>query len=311
MDIIVYFCNEIFKKSKMKKLITLILVLSAWSSFAQLTLVKETDKGFAPFLLSNGKWMLYDDVEKGNYDARKLQSITFYNPDYSVYKVLNIPQKFPFDTTGYKNSIELYDIEQSNGVDNDYYFTDNFFNLDSKIEVIIKYSSQMPNSNNQKESLLIINEDGDLIQKFDNLNGGIWINYWKYFVVAFESNVEGLESQKIYSVPGNLPCPFTCGQKAASIAPITQPNEFKEIQVNGFPNPSSDKVTLAYALPEGVAFGTLRLYTQTGELVKEFKVSSQVDHLELPVSEYTPGTYYYELQAGGSTSGGKKMVVIH
>ncbi|MBP6755991.1 MAG: T9SS type A sorting domain-containing protein [Bacteroidia bacterium] len=295
----------------MKKLITLILVLSAWSSFAQLTLVKETDKGFAPFLLSNGKWMLYDDVEKGNYDARKLQSITFYNPDYSVYKVLNIPQKFPFDTTGYKNSIELYDIEQSNGVDNDYYFTDNFFNLDSKIEVIIKYSSQMPNSNNQKESLLIINEDGDLIQKFDNLNGGIWINYWKYFVVAFESNVEGLESQKIYSVPGNLPCPFTCGQKAASIAPITQPNEFKEIQVNGFPNPSSDKVTLAYALPEGVAFGTLRLYTQTGELVKEFKVSSQVDHLELPVSEYTPGTYYYELQAGGSTSGGKKMVVIH
>ena len=295
----------------MKKLITLILVLSAWNSFAQLTLVKETDKGFEPFLLSNGKWMLYDDVKKGNYDVRKLQSITFYNPDYSVYKVLNIPQKFPFDTTGHQNTIDLYDIEQSNGVDNDYYFTDNFFNLDSKIEVIIKYSSQMPNSNNEKESLLIINEDGDVIKQFNNLNGGIWINYWKYFVVAFESNVEGLESQKIYSVPGNLPCPSSCSQKAASIAPITQPNEFKEIQVNGFPNPSSDKVTLAYALPEGVAFGTLRLYTQTGELVKEFKVSSQIDHLELPVSEYTPGTYYYELQAGGSTSGGKKMVVIH
>jgi hypothetical protein len=33
--------------------------------------------------------------------------------------------------------------------------------------------------------------------------------------------------------------------------------------------------------------------------------------LELPVSEYTPGTYYYELQAGENTSGGKKMVVIH
>jgi hypothetical protein len=46
-------------------------------------------------------------------------------------------------------------------------------------------------------------------------------------------------------------------------------------------------------------------------LVKEFKVSSQVDHLELPVSDYTPGTYYYELQAGGNTSGGKKIVVIH
>ena len=79
----------------------------------------------------------------------------------------------------------------------------------------------------------------------------------------------------------------------------------------GFPNPSSEKVTLAYSLPEGTQFGTLRLYTQTGELVKEFKVSNQVDHLELPVSEYNSGTYFYELQAGGSSSGGKKMVVIH
>ena len=103
-------------------------------------------------------------------------------------------------------------------------------------------------------------------------------------------------------------CASSCYQKAASIAPITPSNEFKEIQVNGFPNPSSDKVTLAYALPEGVAFETLRLYTQTGELVKEFKVSYHVDHLELPVSEYTSGTYYYDLQEGGNTSGARRWL---
>ena len=296
----------------MKKLFTLMLLFCSLQSFAQLTLVKETDKEFQPFLLSNGKWMLYDDVRKGNYDERKLQSISFYNPDYSVHKVLNIPQKFPFDTTGYKNTIELYDIEQYNGVDNDYYFTDNFFNLDSKIEVIIKYSSRIPNGNIAKESILILNEDGDLIKQFDNPKAYVYIYYWKYFVVDFSDGIESTpDPQKIYSVPGNLPCPSSCSQKAAGIAPITQPNEFKEIQVTGFPNPSSEKVTLAYSLPEGTPFGTLRLYTQTGELVKEFKVSNQVDHLELPVSEYNSGTYFYELQAGGISSGGKKMVVIH
>jgi hypothetical protein len=259
--------------------------------------------------------MLYDDVRKGtNYDESKLQSITFYNTDYSVYKVLNIPQKFPFDTIGYKNTIELIDIEQINGVDNQYYFTDNFFNLDNKVEFIFQYRSYKTENNKyvSKSSIVIINEDGEIIKQFDNPKGSIDMYYWKYFVVEFWDGNESMPNpQKIYSVPGNLPCPSSCSQKAVSIAPITQPNEFKEIQVTGFPNPSSEKVTLAYTLPEGMPFGTLRLYTQTGELVKEFKVSNQVDHLELPVSEYNSGTYFYELQAGGSSSGGKKMVVIH
>ena len=161
---------------------------------------------------------------------------------------------------------------------------------------------------NQIHVLLgIINEDGKELQRITNLNTkneGFEFIFSKYLYVVNEKT-------QIYSVPGNLPCPSSCSQKAAGIAPISQPNEFKKIQVNGFPNPSSDNVTLEYSLPEGTPFGTLRLYSQTGVLVKEFKVSSQVDHLELPVSDYTPGTYYYELQAGGSSSGGKKMVVIH
>jgi hypothetical protein len=254
---------------------------------------------------------MYDNNNQGNYDERKLQSVTFYNTDYSVYKVLNISQRFPFDTVGFKNRIEILEIEQANGIDNDYPFTDNFFNLDSKIELVVYYESiKKDNSQIQKSSILIINEDGTIIKQFDNTDGDLYINYWKYFDVIYKYN-SGSRLTKSYSVPGALPCPFTCSQKSAAIAPISPANEFKEIQVNGFPNPSSDKVTLAYTLPEGVSFGTLRLYTQTGELVKEFKVSSQVDHLELPVSDYTPGTYYYELQAGGNTSGGKKMVVIH
>jgi hypothetical protein len=236
----------------------------------------------------------------------------------SVYKIVDIQQVFPYDTTGFPdNHLSLNNVEVlSDGQDGtEYTFTDGFFNTDSKIEFTIQYRShKYENSTNyERETRYILNEDGTEIQKFENKNGQVGFKFWKYLNITFYNSAENYKifNTKIYSVPGNLPCPSSCSQKAASIAPITQPNEYKGIQVTGFPNPSTDKVTLAYSLPEGTTFGTLRLYTQTGELVKEFKVSSQVDHLELPVSEYASGTYYYELQAGESSSGGKKMVVIH
>jgi hypothetical protein len=293
----------------MKKLLTLILVLSAWNSFSQLTLVKETDKDVEPFILANSDWMLYDEVNVNN----KLKSITLFKNDLSVYKTINIPKSFPHDTLDCDiNEIYLSTLEiEGDNSGKDFKFTDKFFNSDTKIEFIIQYRSRK-SGQYSKETKILFDEDGKEIIRFSSTsNGYIKIYYWKFLNVKFGNYNENSGITKSFSVPGNLPCSSSCAQKSAAIAPISPANEFKEIQVNGFPNPSSDKVTLAYALPEGVSFGTLRLYTQTGELVKEFKVSSQVDHLELPVSDYTPGTYYYELQAGGNTSGGKKMVVIH
>ncbi len=294
----------------MKKLFTLLLLCSSLQAFGQLTLVRKTDFNLWPIQLSSGKWIFFDKSNKNN----KLQSITVYNDDYSLYKVVNINQAFPYDTTGFLyNRITMNDLTRADGTDNEFELTDKFFNTDNKIEFIINYESSNSITGKKKCTSIIIDEDGKEIFSILNENGN-WISfyYWKYLsIVIGNEEANSVNKTNIYSVPGNLPCPFTCSQKSATIAPISPANEFKEIQVNGFPNPSSDKVTLAYALPEGVSFGTLKLYTQTGELVKEFKVSSQMDHLELPVSDYTPGTYYYELQAGGNTSGGKKMVVIH
>ena len=295
----------------MKKLFTLFLLCSSLQAFGQLSLFKEIDDELYSFQLSSGEWMF----STLNREKNKLKSITLLKGDLSVYKIINIDQKFPFDTTGYSsNQIGIDDIELSNGISIEFYFSDHFINGDDKIEFIVSYrsSSNINNSISGQKVLIVMNEDGKEIQRFtNNLGEEISLDFSKYLFVGFYDSKKYTESFKLFSVPGSLPCLFTCSQKAAAITPISPANEFKEIQVNGFPNPSSDKVTLAYTLPEGVSFGTLKLYTQTGELVKEFKVSSQMDHLELPVSDYTPGTYYYELQAGGNTSGGKKMVVIH
>ncbi len=294
----------------MKKLVALLLLCSSMQVFGQLTFVTEKEsQGFKSFFLSDGSYKLYSTNYDNSSLQSKIQSINIFNNDLTLSKTINISQTFPYDTLGhFEKYISYKSIKDFWSAS--HYFTDKLFNLDDKLELMISYSSKKITNGVTKyfSVTVIINEDGKEIQKFSNLDSdseGIKINLYNKLFVEINNKA------KIYSVPGNLPCPSSCSQKSAAIAPISPANEFKEIQVNGFPNPSSDKVTLAYALPEGVSFGTLRLYTQTGELVKEFKVSSQVDHLELPVSDYTPGTYYYELQAGGNTSGGKKMVVIH
>jgi hypothetical protein len=290
----------------MKKLITLILVFSAWNSFAQLTFVKSSDKSLTPFQLTNGKWMLFSTEIKKN----KLNNITLYNKDYSVFKIIPVSQVFPYDTNSYSyNGIYINSIKKTDG-STSLTFTDKFINNDDKLEFILTYysSSQYYLA---KSIAFILNEDGEVIQKFINPSGDLNFKFWDYLNVNFEDFSEKTISTDIYSIPGNLPCPFACNQKPASISPIDPSNAVNKLSIEGFPNPTSEKITLAYTLPKGSSYGTIRLYSQTGTLVKEFKVTDQFDHLELPVADYAAGTYFYELQVDGNSSGGKKMLVVH
>lgn len=289
----------------MKKLITLILVLSTWNSFAQLTLVRETDKEIISFQLQNGKIKYFSTSSVRN----KLKSIEVYNDDLSLFKSISISSSFPHDTLNYnQNSIEIKSFGTLNYSTK---ITDNFFNSDNKIEFIVSYKSYMAD-NNAKETCLILNEDGLEIFRFYNPIGEISLKYLDKFQVDYNNRKSwGHTSTKLYSVPGNLPCPTSCNQKPASISPIDPSNAVNKLSIEGFPNPTSEKITLAYTLPKGSSYGTIRLYSQTGTLVKEFKVSDQFDHLELPVADYAAGTYFYELQVDGNSSGGKKMLVVH
>jgi hypothetical protein len=292
----------------MKKLITLILVLSAWNSFAQLTLVKEIEVNKAnPILLSNGNIKFY--TSNKNFNGSKILSLDLFNDDLSFYKKIEISQTFPFDTTGLEEVwLSLKSIDDISG--NNYYFTDNFFNLDNKLEFILSYfgSKTVNGARKYYQVVIIANEEGKEIHRFTNLNTvyeGLGMRFSKYLSVTFNNKTQ------LYSVPGNFPCPSSCNQKPASISPIDPSNAVNKLSIEGFPNPTSEKITLAYTLPKGSSYGTIRLYSQTGTLVKEFKVTDQFDHLELPVADYAAGTYFYELQVDGNSSGGKKMLVVH
>jgi hypothetical protein len=289
----------------MKKLITLILVLSAWNTFAQLELVKESNGDIfsnkAPFILSSGEKMFYSNNGDG--------SISLFKRDFSLYKTVKLPELFPEIVTDsmiikfYGNLDPLYDINSAGSM---IYFTNHFFNNDDKIEFIVR------KSNMEQTIIVLLNEDGTEIQRFTS-NYALQLYYFDNLYVI-EKNFKVypyIFKTKIYSIPGNLPCTSSCNQKPASISPIDPSKAVNKLSIEGFPNPTSEKITLAYTLPKGSSYGTIRLYSQTGTLVKEFKVSDQFDHLELPVADFAAGTYFYELQVDGNSSGGKKMLVVH
>jgi sugar lactone lactonase YvrE len=90
------------------------------------------------------------------------------------------------------------------------------------------------------------------------------------------------------------------------ISEFTNKNE----QINMYPNPAKNETTVAYDLPQGVTTADLVFYNITGQEVKRFKVSNAFKDILISTADLEAGTYYYQLQAAGANSAGKKMIII-
>jgi hypothetical protein len=108
----------------------------------------------------------------------------------------------------------------------------------------------------------------------------------------------------VYSLPGTL----TVGIQEANnnlIAMQTQSSVS-----NAYPNPTNNTTQIDYSLPLGINEGEIVFYDLQGTEVKRFKVDRTFSTLLVSTKELAAGTYYYQLQTTGDSSGGKKMVVI-
>jgi hypothetical protein len=79
---------------------------------------------------------------------------------------------------------------------------------------------------------------------------------------------------------------------------------------NAYPNPNNGSTQIDYSLPPGLNEGEIVFYDLQGTEVKRFKVDRTFTTLLVSTKELAAGTYYYQLQTTGDSSGGKKMVVI-
>ena len=210
-----------------------------------------------------------------------------YNMDHSLFKTINCA----VPANNY-----LADIK---------YVSQNLFDTDSDIELVyIYYEYIQPTADTYyyKYKSRVINENGSNIL---DINGARFIyvyktgdNEYKLFAFCYDYSVwPELIWTNVYSLPGIL---VSTGELA-----LRQP----DLLLNAYPNPASDIIKLAYELPENIRIAKMNLLDSNGRMVRNFTVDDHTDHLELNVSDFSPGVYYYNIEYNNHRSSSKKIVI--
>jgi len=107
---------------------------------------------------------------------------------------------------------------------------------------------------------------------------------------------EGLPmNYDIYSLPGQL----------SRVNTITSEN----IEINAFPNPTKNNITISYDIPEGNYEGYLIIYSSSGVAISSYKVDKNFDTLFIDTSGFPSGIYLYKVIAGNVESNTKKFII--
>ena len=207
-----------------------------------------------------------------------------YNLDHSLYKTINC---------SVPSGCYLYDIK---------FLSENLFDSDSGIELLYTWYKYYSGSDYYDYDSKIMNEDGSEIVFID----GALYNYinkteedtYKLFSYCYDfSWFPEVIWTNVYSLPG---------------APVVNAALFENVSeflLKAYPNPASNILKVAYALPENVDSGILQLFDNSGRQVNQFVVDRFSDHLDLDVSKLSGGIYHYFIEYGNKKSPSQKVVV--
>lgn len=262
----------------MKNVISLIFVVAlAFQSMAQITLEHTYNYSTTVVKLETLGYKYYlMDVPRSE--------CRIYYMDHSLYKTISC---------AVPSGSYLFDVK---------FVSENTFDNDAGIELLYSYYKYYSQSDYYDYDSRIINEDGSEVVFID---GGLY-NYinktgddtYKLFSYCYDfSNFPETIWTNIYSLPGAPPV-------NASI--FTQENDWS---LKAYPNPSSETVKVAYSLPENVYSATLHLVDNLGRPVDQFTVDQHSDHLDLNVSRFASGIYFYFIESEGKKSTAQKLVI--
>lgn len=277
----------------MKKIITILLFVVTISSNAQITLETTYPTGGVNYLRlvklssSGDKYVINDNT-----------TITLYNLNHTVFKTITIPTF----STGI-NHCQIY------------YLSEELFNTNSAdVEYFINYTGT---TNQSLGHCAVVDELGNILFARDStvISGGLGYGNEDFIVptangtkMIIWSNLYTNNNGWVYSLPGTLPC-HDCTNGVTS-SRTTVNNNLQANEIKNYPNPATNETTVAYSLPQGVTNADLVFYNITGQEVKRFKVTNAFKDILISTADLEAGTYYYQIQAPGINSSGKKMVVI-
>ncbi len=262
-----------------KFLVSGLFVLLSLAISAQVTLDKRYDYSTSIVKLENSGYKYY------LMDVTAVQC-RIYNPDHSLYKTINCPVP---------SGCYLYDIK---------FVSENLFDTDAGIELAYIYYKYIPTQSSYYYEYdgKIINEDGSVITSID---GALYmyinkVAESKYQLFAYCYDFSVLPEKiwtNIYNVPGT------------SVSASLLKNGTPEILLNAYPNPGNETVKITYSLPENISTGTFHLVDQTGKALKALMVDNHIDHLDLDVSEFSSGMYFYFIEYNNIRTPSKKLIV--
>ncbi|HSO87564.1 MAG TPA: T9SS type A sorting domain-containing protein [Draconibacterium sp.] len=259
------------------KLLTTILLLAAFVLQAQVTLDKKYDYSTSVVKLETLGYKYYlMDVPLGQ--------CRIYNTDHSLFKTINcnVPSSF-----------YLSDIK---------FLSEKLFDSDAGIELLCTFYKYYSSQNYYEYDSKIINDDGSQIAFIDgslyNYVNKTDDNTYKLFSYCYDFSIFPEKVwTSIYSLPGS-----------PTVSAMMIKNE-PDILLNAFPNPATQSLKIAYALPENINQATLHLIDNSGKQVEQFIVDNHTDHLMLDVSRYQSGVYHYFIEYASTKTPAKKLVV--
>jgi len=192
--------------------------------------------------------------------STKLWTLKLFNSDYSLRKSCSFDSNFD---SGYSFNF--------------YYISQKLFNDDDLIEFLMRYF----NEDEEKDHMVLINENGEILHKFENIGGNYSTQVVQYqnktrLIIGYKN-----ERAEIYSLPGKIP--NNISENNSNIPSILSP----------FPNPSYSFINLPYKLEAGKT-SVMNIYNINGQLIEKKKIDAFFDVIKLNVENYKSGIYIYE-----------------
>ena len=277
----------------MKKILFIVLLAFSMTAKAQIILEHAYDTASTLTTQVCNQLMIVNFSVSGERYVRvnrTSKTICIYDLNHTLLKTISFAS-LPSDSSG-----KVGDV---------LYISENLFSNDSKIAFMYIYWTI---TYLQLFHTMIVNEDGTILFS-DTCSPAIRVNYEQQQLPIYNTSA-GTKmilsynngQAKVFSLPGTL---SQSVQEENNVLIAAQSSVS-----NPYPNPNKGSTQIDYTFPPGVNEGEIVFYDLQGMEIKRFKVDKTFNTLLISTKDLAAGTYYYQLQAKGQSSSGKKMVVI-
>ncbi|MBU1370586.1 MAG: T9SS type A sorting domain-containing protein [Bacteroidetes bacterium] len=231
---------------------------------------------FTTLALSGDKFFVMD---VGSSQCR------IYNTNHSLWKTINLE----VPSGHYLNDIQ--------------YVSENLFTTDNSLCLMYTYYLYDEVNQYYTYTTKVIKEDGTLLLNLPGCQyyfvtelqeGSTKMITYSYDYSVFPSPV----TTAVYSLPGSL---LTAGK--------VYEDPYGQATFKTFPNPASRRVSLLFPNPIQSPDAMLELRNASGQLLQQIPVQTGQSQLQLDISSYPQGMYFYQLRQQDQVSAAQKLLI--